>query len=315
MMLQSKLVCILLLCFSTLPTESFGQVDEKLEKTESVVGYDEALVFGLVEGLTEFLPISSTGHLILTNEWMLASSDLQGMEKDAVHAYLIVIQAGAIIAVALLYSRRIIAIILGFFGLDPSGKKLGINILIAFMPAVALGPLLDEWIESILFGPVPVATALILGALFMHLAEKRKRRQDGMDGDSGKKLEDLSLKNSLLIGALQCVAMCPGTSRSMMTIVGGYLVGLSRRHSAEFSFLLGLVTLTAAAGYKAITKGRALIEALDYGPMLFGCLIAGISAALSVRWLVGYLSRHGLGLFVWYRIALGALILSYYLSR
>ena len=135
-----------------------------------------------------------------------------------------------------------------------------------------------------------------------------------MDGDSGKKLEDLSYKNSLLIGVLQCVAMCPGTSRSMMTIVGGYFAGLSRRHSAEFSFLLGLVTLTAAAAYKAITKGRELIEALDYGPLLFGCLIAGISAALSVRWLVGYLGRRGLGLFVWYRVVLGALILTYYLS-
>ena len=108
-------------------------------------------------------------------------------------------------------------------------------------------------------------------------------------------LKTFPLKNALMIGGLQCVAMCPGTSRSMMTIVGGYFAGLSRRHAAEFSFLLGLITLTAAAGYKALTKGQALIENLEYGPMLFGCLIAGISAALSVHWLVGYLSKHGLG--------------------
>jgi undecaprenyl-diphosphatase len=143
-------------------------------------------------------------------------------------------------------------------------------------------------------------------------AEKRKRRSDGYNGDAGKKLEDLNMKDSLLVGLLQCVAMCPGTSRSMMTIVGGYLVGLTRRHAAEFSFLLGLITLTAAAAYKALTSGEALALYLNFGPMLFGCLIAGISAAISVHWLVGYLSRHGLSLFVWYRIGLGFLILTYY---
>lgn len=312
--LQSKILYAFVASVLILTAESFGKQAEIDKKTEPLVGYHEAFIFGLVEGVTEFLPISSTGHLILTNEWMLDPTNLQEKEKNAINAYLIVIQVGAIFAVALLYCRRIIAILMGFFGLDPSGKKLGINILLAFAPAVALGPLLDESIEALLFGAIPVSLALILGALLMHWAEKRKKSQDGLNGDAGKKLEDLSWKNALMIGLLQCVAMCPGTSRSMMTIVGGYFAGLSRRNAAEFSFLLGLVTLTAAAVYKALTQGRALIDNLALGPMFFGCLVAGLSAALSVRWLVGYLGRHGLGLFVWYRFILGILILVYCLA-
>ena len=312
MLQQSKIIVTwILLLFFTL-SKSFGQGVEEVDNEDPLIGYGEALIFGLVEGVTEFLPISSTGHLILTNEWMFASTELTSAAEDAINAYLIVIQAGAILAVALLYSRRITTILLGFMGMDPVGRRLGINVLAAFAPAVALGPLLDEWIESFLFGAIPVSTALILGGLFMHWAEKRKRFHDGVNGDTGKKIEDLKLKNALFIGFLQCVAMCPGTSRSMMTIVGGYFAGLTRGHAAEFSFLLGLVTLTAAAGYKALTKGQSLVAKLDYGPMFFGCLIAGISAALSVRWLVGYLSRHGLGLFVWYRISLGTIILMFY---
>jgi undecaprenyl-diphosphatase len=307
--LQSKLVFLLLVCCFLCHTESFAKPDMAPDENASLIGYGDAFIFGLVEGITEFLPISSTGHLILTKEWILGASEIKRVEQDAINSYLIVIQVGAIFAVALLYSRRIVAVIMGFMGLDPVGKKLGINLLMAFIPAAALGPLLDEWIESFLFGVVPVSVALILGAFLMFWAEKRKRRLDGYDGDAGKKLEDLNVKDALLVGLLQCVAMCPGTSRSMMTIVGGYLVGLTRRHAAEFSFLLGLITLTAAAAYKALTTGEALIRYLDLGPMLFGCFIAGISAAVSVHWLVGYLSRHGLSLFVWYRIGLGFLIL------
>jgi undecaprenyl-diphosphatase len=306
------LVLLLLVCSLLCHTESFANPDVAPDENASLIGYGDAFVFGLVEGVTEFLPISSTGHLILTKEWILGDSEIKRVEQDAINSYLIVIQVGAIFAVALLYSRRIVAVLMGFMGLDPVGKKLGINLLMAFIPAAALGPLLDEWIESFLFGTVPVSVALILGAFLMLWAEKRKGRSDGYNGDTGKKLEDLNIKDSLLVGLLQCVAMCPGTSRSMMTIVGGYLVGLTRRHAAEFSFLLGLITLTAAAAYKALTSGGALVRYLNFGPMLLGCLIAGISAAISVHWLVGYLSRHGLSLFVWYRIGLGFLILTYY---
>ena len=133
--------------------------------------------------------------------------------------------------------------------------------------------------------------------------------------DAGKSLDDLTVRSSLLIGFLQCLAMWPGTSRSMMTIVGGYLVGLTRAKAAEFSFLLGLITLTAAAAYKSLTKWEVMHANLEIGPVLFGCLVAGASAAASVVWLVGYLARRGLGIFVWYRIVLAAIILGFYFWR
>ena len=314
MLLQTKLVFLFAVTVLASGTISFGQDQERSDPLEPLITYEEAFAFGLVEGVTEFLPISSTGHLILTKEFLVDLSCLGPAEQDAINAYLIVIQAGAIIAVALLYARRIIAILLGFLGFDPTGKKLGLNLICAFIPAALIGPFLDDSIEALLFGAIPVGVALILGAALMGWAEKRKKGSEGLDGDRGKSLEDLSFKDSLIVGLLQCVAMCPGTSRSMMTIVGGYFVGLSRKHSAEFSFLLGLVTLTAAAGYKVVTKGNTLLQSLEIGPMLFGCVIAGFSAALSVRWLVGFLTRHGLGLFVWYRVILGIIILVFAVS-
>jgi undecaprenyl-diphosphatase len=314
MMLQTKLIFLFLVSVFVLGTKSFGQDQGESDSQDPLIGYEEAFVFGIVEGVTEFLPISSTGHLILTKEFLVDLSSLSRSEQDAIHAYLIVIQVGAIIAVAILYAQRIIAIILGFWGFDPAGKKLGLNIICAFIPAALLGPILDDWIEVFLFGATPVGIALIVGAVLMGWAEKRKKRSEGVDGYSEKSLECLSMRDSLIVGLLQCVAMCPGTSRSMMTIVGGYFVGLSRKHSAEFSFLLGLVTLTAAAGYKVITKGTTLLQSLEIGPMLFGCLIAGFSAALSVRWLVGFLTHHGLGLFVWYRVIFGIIVLIFAVS-
>jgi len=296
-----------LILFSTeepLPLEIEGDA-------ESVaMDYVDATIYGIIEGVTEFLPISSTGHLIIASE-VLEKKSSSELKKEAINAYLIVIQGGAILAVALIYRSQVWSMVLGILGMNPSGKKLLINLFSAFLPAAFLGLLLDDLIESYLFGLLPVAIALFAGGLFMAWAEKRKKAMEGSRTNSTEKsLEDLTLRSSLLIGFLQCVAMWPGTSRSMMTIVGGYLVGLSRGQAAEFSFLLGLVTLTAAAAYKGLTKGETLLANLEYGPMFFGCLVAGVAAAFSVRWLVGYLARKGLGLFVWYRLVLGLLILS-----
>jgi undecaprenyl-diphosphatase len=280
--------------------------------SNSSMTYTDAFVYGIVEGMTEFLPISSTGHLVIASE-VLTRDDAQS--DEALFAYLIVIQAGAILAVFLLYRKEVWSMMLGLLGLDPRGKRLAINVIVAFLPAAILGPILNDKIEEFLFGLLPIAIALFLGALLMYWVEKRKKAKDsGMIMEQGRTLDDLTLAHSLTIGFLQCFAMWPGTSRSMMTIVGGYLVGLQRKKAAEFSFLLGLVTLSAAAGYKVLTKWEVMEAHLSLGPILFGCLIAGISAALSVFWLVGYLSRRGLGVFVWYRIVLSIVLFIIYFN-
>jgi len=284
-------------------------VDDK--QTVNAMGYGHAFIYGLVEGVTEFLPISSTGHLVLVREYLSSEEK----NKEALNAYLIVIQAGAIFAVTLIYRKQVLSMILGFLGFDPIGKRLALLVLTAFLPAAILGPILDKNIETYLFGLLPIAIALALGALLMLWAERRRNsEQSNRILDQGKTLEDLTFKNSFIIGIMQCVAMCPGTSRSMMTIVGGYVVGLQRKKAAEFSFLLGLVTLTAAAAYKVLTKWNVMEANLSIGPVFFGCLIAGLSAAFSVFWLVNYLSRNGLMLFVWYRMALSLIIFIIYFN-
>jgi len=299
--------------------------EEKQAIPKEDISYVDALVLGLVEGVTEYLPISSTGHLILTNRVLgldagtvlldasgepILTGDDEPLTLEAVaNAYAIIIQAGAIAAVLLLYWPRMIDMLRGVFGQSPSGLLLLRNILVAFAPAVVLGLLLDDFIESKLFNPLSVAIALIAGAVLMLGVEAWRKRRGQTGPGEGPDLHELSIRQALVIGFLQCVAMWPGTSRSMMTIVGGYLVGFSPKRAAEFSFLLGLITLTAASGYKAVTLGPAMLQAIDPGPALFGILVAWISAALAVKWLVAYLSKHGLALFAWYRLALAGGVL------
>lgn len=299
-----------------------------MEKPENLA-YLDALMLGLVEGITEYLPISSTGHLILTNRLLGLDTDTPVYDKagqailvendagnglrpytlgEAAYAYVIVIQAGAIAAVIMLYWRTILEIALGCIGKSASGRRLAVNLIVAFLPAAVIGLLLDDWIESTLGDNIhAVAGALIVGAFVMLGVEhwRKHGRKGSLDPEGGPELHELSLKQSLMIGFIQCLAMWPGTSRSMATIVGGYLAGLSPKRAAEFSFLLGLITLTAASGYKFVSNGEQMLAALDLGPVLVGCLVAFISAALAVKWLVGFLSKHGLTLFAWYRIALG----------
>ena len=291
----------------------FSEIERETETV--AMNYMDATIYGIIEGVTEFLPISSTGHLIIASE-LLENESSSENKKEAINAYLIVIQGGAILAVALIYRLQVWSMLLGILGMNPSGRKLLINLISAFLPAAFLGLLLDDLIESYLFGLLPVALALFAGGLFMAWAEKRKKSiERGAANSTEKSLEDLTLGSSLLIGFLQCVAMWPGTSRSMMTIVGGYIVGLSRVHAAEFSFLLGLITLTAAAGYKCVTKWEAMNQYLTFGPVVLGCIVAGLFAGLSVFWLVGYLTRKGLGVFVIYRIILSIIVFSIFLTR
>ena len=270
----------------------------------------QAAVLGLVEGITEYLPVSSTGHLILTQA-LLGLDD--PATKPALDAFSIVIQGGAILAVLGLYWPRVLQMLRGLAGRDEIGRRLLVNLAIAFLPAALVGPTIDDWLEQNLFSPLPVLAALLVGGVWMIWLD---RNRDGATAERGLTLAELDWRHSLAIGLLQCVAMWPGTSRSMMTIAGGTWVGLRPREAAEFSFLLGVPTLGGACLYRLaknlISASRNgtpdLIETLGAGSVIVGIAVATLSAALAVRWLVAFLNRHGLAAFGWYRIGLCAVM-------
>jgi undecaprenyl-diphosphatase len=278
----------------------------------------QAIILGVVEGITEYLPISSTGHLILAKA-ALGLDETPEMTK-AVDEFLIVIQGGAILAVLGLYWRRAWQMLLGLCGRNAKGLRLLLNLFVAFLPAAVLGLLLKSWIESKLFSTGPVVLALLVGGVFMMLVEAKR---DGRIGGKSalprrladlKDIDDLSPGDAIVVGFLQCISMWPGTSRSMMTIVGGYLVGLKPKAAAEFSFLLGLPTLGAATLYTIYKNFKHsaehgtpnLFQVIGWQTALIGMAVAAISAALAVKWLVAFLNRKGLIPFGWYRIVLGS---------
>ncbi|MCB9846023.1 MAG: undecaprenyl-diphosphate phosphatase [Phycisphaeraceae bacterium] len=284
----------------------------------------QALILGLVEGITEYLPISSTGHLII-------ASGLMGLDdpasKSAVDAFTIVVQGGAILAVLGLYRARVVEMVMGVLGKNPAGLRLAMLLLAAFLPAAVLGVLLNDWIEARLFFLGPVVAALAVGGVFMIvlevLRERHMRRKAGGGHalvEPGREMEiaDLTFRHALLIGLMQCIAMWPGTSRSMMTIAGGVLVGLKPKQAAEFSFLLGLPTLGGATVYTLAKNlkethdagGPNMFEVLGLVPVLIGVVAATISAAMAVKWLVSFLNRHGLIPFGVYRLVLAGVLLA-----
>jgi len=263
----------------------------------------QSVVLGLVEGVTEYLPVSSTGHLILAS-WLLGLESPES--REALATFEIAIQGGAILAVLGLYRARVAQMIQGLLGRDAPGRRLLVNVALAFLPAALLGPLLDDPIEEHLFAAGPVLLALLAGGVWMIWLDRSR------DPHAGGGVEALGYGAALWIGLFQCVAMWPGTSRSMMTIAGGVLLGLRAPAAAEFSFLLGVPTLGAACAFKLAKnllaahqgEGQTLFEALGVGPVLLGFAVAAVSAAVAVRWLVAFLERHGLAPFGWYRVAL-----------
>ncbi|QYK47366.1 MAG: undecaprenyl-diphosphate phosphatase [Phycisphaeraceae bacterium] len=277
----------------------------------------QAIILGLVEGITEYLPVSSTGHLILAAAFLKLDDP---SVKSSVDAFNIVIQGGAILAVLGLYFPRVLSMLRGLIGKDRDGLRLAINILIAFLPAAVLGVLLDNWISSKLFSPGPVIAALIVGGVYMIALDIwRKKKYPAVAADApqpGLDINDLTPTKALIIGVVQCIAMWPGTSRSMMTITAGVMAGLRPAKAAEFSFLLGLPTLGGACCYKLLKNlkhasetGEAnLFEQLGYTPVVLGIVVAAVSAAFAVKWLVGFLNKHGLTPFGVYRIILGVVL-------
>lgn len=278
----------------------------------------QAFILGVIEGITEYLPVSSTGHLLVAQHFM-GIGVKPGLDKVAADTFAICIQGGAILAVVGLYYKRVLQMILGVLGKDPEGLRLAVSIVVGFLPAAVIGLLANDWIEAKLFGTWPVVIAWIIGG-FMILGTARWRRKNSKG--EGRDLLELTWKMALFIGLLQCVAMWPGTSRSLMTIVGGLLVGLSVKAAVEYSFLLGVLTLTAATAKKAVWKVHDVDAAYDvwfggtklmwehYGPlpMVIGVVAATVSAALAVKWLVTYLQKHGLSMFGWYRLGIGVLV-------
>ena len=257
-----------------------------------------ALVLGIVEGLTEFLPVSSTGHLIV-------AGSLLGYTGDQAKVFEIVIQAGAILAVCWEFRARIARVLRGLPS-DPVAQRFAVNVIVAFVPAAVLGLLLASAIKARLFAPVPVASAFIVGAFVILWVERWQRanphaaRIDSID--------DIRWVDAVKIGFAQALALIPGTSRSGATIIGAMVFGLSRRAATEFSFFLAIPTLFAATGYEFV-KNRHLLAAGDLSMVGVGFVAAFISAFLVVRGLLRYVAHHDFVPFAWYRIAFGLVIL------
>jgi undecaprenyl-diphosphatase len=256
----------------------------------------KAAIMGVVEGFTEFLPISSTGHLIL-------AASLLNFTGEKVKVFEIAIQTGAIFAVILVYWQRLRDTATAFAS-DARARRFTLNVAIAFVPAVLLGLLFGKVIRTHLFNPVVVATTFIVGGFIILWAERRQARTVRIE-----RVDDMTPLDALKVGLVQCLAMIPGTSRSGATIIGGMLLGLSRKAATDFSFFLAIPTLIGAGAY-SLVKDRALLSAADLPLFGVGLLFSFISAWLCVRWLLRYIATHDFVPFAWYRIVFGCVVLA-----
>jgi undecaprenyl-diphosphatase len=301
-------ICMLLACISA-SAAAPGKVPASPAVEHHSMTKLQAVVLGVVEGVTEYLPVSSTGHLLLAERFMGIDNDpsqtpaQKERTKEASDAYTICIQAGAILAVLGLYFSRVKQMFRGLAGKDPDGRRLLINVVAGFIPAAVLGLMFNKAIKSYLFGPWPVVIAWFVGGLAI-LAVSRRNRSARGERRPVKPLEELTWQMALIIGVAQCIAMWPGVSRSLVTIVGGLLVGMSMAAAVEYSFLLGVVTLGAATAYDALKHGRLMLQTFDHAALVIGVVFAFIAAVISVKWMVTYLNRHGLEIFGYYRVFL-----------
>ena len=262
----------------------------------------QAVTLGLVEGITEYLPVSSTGHLLVAQH--LLGMERTAAEKTAADAYAVCIQFGAILAVVGLYFGHVRRMVAGLLGRDTIGRRMAINVAIGFLPAAIIGFLLKDYIKEFLFGIWPIIIAWFAGGVVVLLIARRQHAA----GQHGDALETMTPKQALGIGCIQCIAMWPGVSRSLATIVGGTLLGLSVPAAVEFSFLLGLITLSAATFLDAAQEGQRMLTQFGLVAPLIGLAVAWLSAVLSVKWMVGYLNKHGLAIFGYYRLAIAVVV-------
>jgi undecaprenyl-diphosphatase len=270
-----------------------------LAATSDELSLGKAITLGVIEGVTEYLPISSTGHLTVAERILdIGQTDVTA---DVTKSYTIIIQIGAILAVLLLYRGRIAQMVRGATGRNETGRRLLVALVVAFVPAGVIGFLFDDPIERELFGAGPVAGAWIVGGVLLVAYASRLEPPP----EVGAPLERLGVRQALLIGIAQAVALWPGVSRSLVTIVAALLVGLSLPAAVEFSFLLGFATLSAASAYEIVTTGSEVVDAFGWVNPIVGIVAAFVAAAIAIKWMVGYLQSHNLAIFGWYRIAVG----------
>lgn len=266
-----------------------------IKQVSDLLTIPEAILLGIVEGVTEFLPISSTGHLLVVQH--LIGLDTEAAQSAA-DTYAIAIQFGAILAVAFLYRSRITQMASGVIGKSADGIRLLKLLALAFLPAAVLGAIFGDGIKEELFGPIPVVIAWAVGGAALLLWRPRH---------DGKALTELSMRAAFVIGIAQAFALWPGVSRSLVTLIAALLLGMSMMAALEFSFLLGLATLTAASVYDFARNGSELVDQFGILAPLLGLLAAFVTAVIAVRWVVAYLASHDLRIFGWYRLIIAAL--------
>ena len=267
----------------------------------------KALILGIVEGVTEYLPVSSTGHLLLTQR------ALGIPQSESADAFAICIQSGAIVAVLGLYFSRVRQMARGVIGRDPQGFQMALNVIAAFLPAAFFGLLFEKPIKKYLFGGEawglwPIVAAWFFGGVAILAVSWWQSSRQTKSHQLGLSLDSLTWRMAVVVGLIQCIAMWPGVSRSLVTIVGGVVVGLSLPAAVEFSFLLGLLTLGAATAYDGLKHGQEM--ASSFGPLalFLGFFGAWVSAVLAVKWMVSYLRKHSMEIFGYYRIMLGIVV-------
>ena len=258
----------------------------------------KAVIFGFVEGLTEFLPISSTGHLLATKE-ILNVGETE-LSEEAIDSYIISIQIGAIFAVAVLYRQRLLQMLQGLFGRSSEGKKMAGSLIAAVIPTAVIGLVAADFVKDNLYSLWPVAAAWIAGGVSILAIDRQN-----IFNRPGKRLEELTAQEAFLIGLIQALALWPGVSRSLVTIIAAVLVGLSLKAAVEFSFILGLVTLTAATVFELGTDGQQVIDSFGYTTPIIGLCVAFVAAVISIRFMVEWLEQRSFAIFGFYRLFIG----------
>jgi len=309
------LLFLLLICPFALFGAEQSNPDKTAEEVRNQFTTQRAIVTGLVEGVTEYLPVSSTGHMIISDAVMGVDKSSTQVEASVVDRkgrrlslekiaddYIVIIQLGAILAVLFIFYQRMSSVVVGIFKGNRSSILLALAILIAFLPAAIIGLLIKDYIP---FDVTIVALALIIGGFVIFLAEEKLPK---IPSDNSGEL-NVTPQQAVWIGLCQCVALIPGTSRSLATILGGRWAGLSSAVATEFSFLVGFVILSAASVYKMYSLGPALFKVYPIGNASLGLLVAAVAAFISVKWMIGFVMRRGLKPFAWYRIIAGLLLL------